>query len=67
MKKETEWENVTVSKEKTDWMWVLQMLTLGALGVVMCYYGTLTGMLWERIDELQLRVELLTIDSITKK
>lgn len=67
MKKETEQENVTMSKEKTDWMWVLQMLTLGALGVVMCYYGTLTGMLWERIDELQLRVELLTIDSITKK
>lgn len=50
-------------KEKTDWMWVIQMLTLGVLGVTICYYGKVTGMLWERVDELRLKVELLTIDS----
>lgn len=67
MKNETEWDNVIVSKEKTDWMWVIQMLTLGAFGIAICYYGKVTGMLWERIDELQLKVELLTIDSNIEK
>ena len=54
MKKETEWDNIIVSKEKTDWMWVVQMLMLGALGIAMLYVGKYVDMQAKRIDYLEI-------------
>ena len=49
-------------KQKTDWMWVIQMITLSALGGAIGYFGKITGMLWERVDYLQLEVEVMKED-----
>jgi len=62
-KQKTEWDNVTISKVKTDWIFVIQMLSLGVLGFVLFYQSKVIGMLWDKVDHMELKIDLMYEDS----
>ena len=46
--------NVTCSKLKTDWGFVVTLLCIGVLGIMMSYIGSYINIQSERIDYLEI-------------
>ncbi len=43
-----------ISKEKTDWGFVINLLCIGALGCMSCFIGSYIDMQAQRIDYLEI-------------